>query len=323
MAGETILGHRAQIGSLLADLEAENVAHAYLFAGEKHLGKFTIAKWFSTTLLTVDAKDEEERARLTREAERLLHRDLLVIDQLWIEDVCEDFDLIAKSSNVSQQHRAKGNPAKTDAISIEDIRSLQERLVEVGSGTYRCCLIRSVERMQEPAVSALLKILEEPPAGVVFLLTTESLSSLAATLISRSRVVRFFPLGATEMIPLVSDLPEEDGQFLLRLAQGAPGTVLTLKADPDRLRLERQQYAKALNFWHARSLGERLQLLEPLSKRGEEAERFLLHLALALREERTRSPQHVASLSTLVNDLRTNASRPLVTQRFALDVSSS
>lgn len=323
MAPQEIIGHQAQIQALLADKEATNVSHAYLFAGRKHLGKFTVASWFARELLTIDAGDDAERTRLGHDIDRLLHPDLFVIDRLWIEEVCEDFDVIAKSSNVPQQHRAKQPTAKTDTVGIDDIRALQERLHEVSGGRYRCCLIRSAERLQDEAVNALLKILEEPPPGVTFLLTTESLPSLLPTLISRSRVLRFSPLPVKEMFPLVAGIPEEDAQFLLRLAQGAPGVVLGMKDDPDRLRLERQGYAAALHFWRSHSLGERLRHLQPLSERGKEAEQFLLHLALALREEQsTFFPEQAMALRALTADLRTNASRPLLLQRFALAVSA-
>jgi DNA polymerase-3 subunit delta' len=316
-----IVGHRPQVEALKMDLATGNVAHAYLFAGRKSLGKFTIAKWFAKELLTVDAGDERERERLSREIDRLLHKDLLVIDKLWVEDQEEDFDVLAKYSNILQQHRKKDG-AKTDTISIEDIRSLQERLHEVKTGRFRCCLIREVGRLQEQAVNALLKILEEPPPGVVFLLTAESASSLLPTIVSRTRVMHFSPVATKELLPIVTGLPEEEAQFLLRVAQGAPGLIMRLKNDPDALRLERQQYGTALAFWHATSLSERLLLLSPLSQRGEEAQQLLLHLSLALREEKTEQMERRShALHELIRGLKTNASRPLLVQRFVFAVS--
>jgi len=315
-----IIGHESQIEALRSDIASDNVAHAYLFAGKPHLGKFTVAKWFARELLTSDARDDADRTQLLREIDRLLHPDLLVIDQLWMEDICEDFDVLAKSSNVPQQHRAKAG-AKTDTISVDDVRALQDRLHEVSTGRFRCCLIRGAERMQAEAVNTLLKIVEEPPPGVVFLLTTESASALLPTLVSRSRVVRFSPVPLPLLTSLVADASTDDAQFLLRLAQGAPGIILRMKADPDALRLERQQYASALAFWHASSLAERLQLLKPLEAKGEDAQRFLLHLALALREERGDAlSDRAAALHGLLRNLKTNASRPLLAQKFAMEV---
>lgn len=312
-----ILGHARELAALQDDIRTGNVAHAYLFAGERHLGKFTVAKWFAAELLSAGAgPDGKEKAHA--QAERLIHPDLFVIDQLWMEGRCEDFDVIARTSNVPQQHRSKAK-AKTDTISIDDIRVLQERLHEVGTGTYRCCLIRSAERMQDSAVNALLKILEEPPPGVVFVLTTQALSSLLPTLVSRTRVVRYSRLRDAEMAPLVQAAREEEARFVLQLAQGAPGVVRRLLNEPEQLRKEKTAYANALGFWRSRALAERLQLLAPLHERDEEAVQFLLHLALALREEMLSAPPGAAdTFHRLARGLRTNTSRQLLSQQFAM-----
>ncbi len=317
-----ILGHQAQRDALLQDLRQENVAHAYLFSGPRHLGKFTVAKWFAKILLCQGASDEECE-RLGEQIRRLLHPDLIVIDQLWIEDVCEDMAVIAQSSNVLQQHRAKAK-AKTDTISIDDIRSMQERLHGVGGGTFRCCLIRSVERMHAEAVNALLKILEEPPPGVVFLLTTESFSSLLPTLVSRTRTLHFRRLTDAELEPFLEGAPDDERSFLVRVAQGAPGLVRRLRENPDLLRKERQAYANALAFWHSRSPMERLRLLSPLHERGAEADQFLVHLSIALRDERGQLPPDASRhLIELCRTMETNVNRQLVTQNFVLALNAT
>lgn len=286
------------------------------------MGKFTIAKWFAKELLLVGVGNEDDRERVEREVDRLIHPDFLALDQLWMADMCEDFDVIAKSSNVPQQHRKRDN-AKTNTISIDDIRAIQSRLSEVGSGAHRVCMIRSVERMQDEAVNALLKLLEEPPQGVVFILTSESLSQLLPTLVSRMRILRFSQMSAAELRMFLNDASDDDAQFILRLAQGAPGTVKKLSNDPDLLRAERILYGSAQNFWRQPTLLQRLQILAPLTERGEEAEHLLLHLGLSLRE---RFPNYqkvdIEAFNQLVRGLRTNAQRQLLVQRFALSVDS-
>jgi hypothetical protein len=175
--------------------------------------------------------------------------------------------------------------------------------------------------MQDAAVNALLKILEEPPAGVVFLLTTQSLPLLLPTLVSRTRTLSFTRLNDSELLPLLKDTTEDEQQFLLRVAQGAPGVVVRLKENPDLLRAERQVHTNALAFWHSRSAVERLQLLSPLHERGEEADQFLLHLSLALREEEGMPTlTAVRPLMALCRNLETNVNRQLLTQQFVLSL---
>jgi DNA polymerase III delta prime subunit len=243
-----------------------------------------------------------------------------VLDQLWIEEVCEDWEVIAQTSNVPQQHRSKKPAARTDTISIDDIRALQGRLNETSRGRYRCCIIRSVERMQAEAANALLKILEEPPSALVFLFTTQTFSSLLPTIVSRMRVLRFQPLPHEEIIPLLEGVADDDQQFILHIAQGAPGIVQRLKNDPEALRLHRLTHTKAVSFWRSRVLKERLQILEPLAERGEEADQLLLHLSLALREQPLYGQEHVQALHALAAGLKTNAYRPLLAQQFVLSI---
>jgi DNA polymerase III delta prime subunit len=176
--------------------------------------------------------------------------------------------------------------------------------------------------MHGEAVNALLKILEEPPEGVVFLLTTQSPALLLPTLVSRTRTVRFSGVPAEELRPLLEGLASDDAQFLLRFAQGAPGIIRRLRDDPELLTLERSIFAKATSFWQARSLSERLALLAPLHERSEEADQLLLHLSLSLREQlRSVLPAAETSLRRLIVGLQTtNVSRQLLVQQFAMGV---
>lgn len=316
----SIVGHDAVRAELEQDLATGNVSHAYLFAGPRHLGKMALARWFASELLSAGQSDEA-RERIAHDCGRLTHPDLFILDQLWIADVCEDWAAIAQTSNAPQQIREKKG-AKTDTIGIDDIRSLQERLQETASGRYRCCIIRSAERLQTEAANALLKILEEPPASLVFVFTAQSVSSLPSTVVSRMRVIRFHPLSHRELAPLLRSAAEEDRQFILHLAQGAPGIVRQLVDDPEALRLHRLAHSKALSFWRTKSLKERLQILNPLLERGEEADQMLLHLALALREHASGDRQGVQALHELAAGLKTNAHRGLLAQRFALRVTA-
>lgn len=319
---ETIIGHSTQQQQLRSDIESKNITHAYLFSGQQHLGKMSLALRFARDILAADVA-EEERPHLHSRIEKLTHPDLVILDQLWIEGVCEDWDTIAKYSNVQQAHRAKKPGAKTDVISIDDIRLLQERLIETGTGTHRVCIIRSMERMQDAAANAFLKMLEEPPQGLVFILTTENVGTLLPTIVSRCRSIAFRTVPSKDIKILLSGTDEDDHQFILHMASGCPGLAVQLRDDPDLLRLHRTVHGTAQSFWRSHSMRERLQVLVPLHKRGEDADTFLLHLGLTLREQ---APdviaKHAIAYNRLAADLRTNAHRQLLAQQFALSVDS-
>lgn len=311
-----LLGHERQIAELTRDIATDNVAHAYLFVGPPHVGKFTLAKEFAKALLLRDV-GEETTEETARHIDRLLHPDLFVLDRLWIEGRNEDWGELARSSNVPQEHRKKAG-AKTDRISIDDIRAVQERIHETATGRHRCVCIRSAERMDDPPANALLHMLEEPPPGRVFILTAASADAVLPTVVSRCRVLRFGPVGHGHMRKLLAGADPDDAQFLLHAAQGAPGLVRRLRDDPESLRAEKLLHAQANAFWRSMHVSERMHLLEPMMERGDAADRFLLHLALTLREARPLHAGRERALRRLVSGLRTNAQRPLLAMQFAL-----
>jgi DNA polymerase III subunit delta' len=313
-----IIGHKKQLLQLEEDLATGNLSHAYLFTGPAHIGKTTVARWFARKILLKDAAPENYD-QVAHAVDHLFHQDILMLDQLWMEEKMEDWDVIAKSSNIPQQHRAKAG-LKTDSISVDDVREIQNRLYDTGELAHRVAIIRGVERMQDSAANAFLKILEEPPPGRVFILTTDAPSSVLSTIHSRSRVLSFERVGLRDMQDLLPDLAPSDASFILHVSQGAPGLALALRDDPDLLREERLLHTHAIACWEASTLHERLTLLKPLLERGAESERFLFHLALALRDHPTSVRSQERALQQLSEALETNAMRALQVQEFAMSV---
>lgn len=318
---DVIVGHDKQKGELLRDIASGNVAHAYLFTGAPHLGKLTIAQWFGTLLLSEHVAPEM-RGRVKQEIEKFIHPEFLCLDDLWIEEVNEDWAVIGKSSNTPQQHRSKAPAARTDTISIEDVRALAERLHETGAGPHLVCIIRGIERMQSAAANAFLKILEEPPSRVVFLLTTDNVNLVLPTVLSRVRVLRFSPVTRKDMEPLVDGQDESDAAFALHIAQGAPGMLTRLLEDPELLRTHRQMHAQAKQFWQSTTLKDRLAWLTGVMEKTKSPDLALLHLGLTLREypDPLFRAKTAGAYADLLEKLETNAHRGLLYERFALAI---
>lgn len=73
-------------------------------------------------------------------------------------------------------------------ISVDDVRALIERFSLTRYGPLRVALIEQAERMNRSAANSLLKLLEEPPSGSLFLMTAERADLLPSTI--RSRIQR-------------------------------------------------------------------------------------------------------------------------------------
>ena len=82
------------------------------------------------------------------------------------------------------------------AIKIDDMRLLKEQVhTKPFQAQVKIFVIENAERMSIAAANALLKTLEEPPAGVIIILMTTSISRLLPTVVSRCKRIRFFSEG--------------------------------------------------------------------------------------------------------------------------------
>lgn len=85
-------------------------------------------------------------------------------------------------------------------LKVDQFRRLQEELALQGeAGRYRVCIIDHVETMNTEFANRMLKILEEPPRGVCFILITDQPDLLLPTIISRCARFTFEPVSDAEM----------------------------------------------------------------------------------------------------------------------------
>lgn len=115
-------------------------------------------------------------------------------------------------------------------------------------GGARVAIIEGAERMNEDAQSALLKTLEEPPAGVVIVLCADQESRLLPTVRSRCARLRLGLVGARDIEAVLADHDVADPPLaarLGRLAAGRPGHALALAQAPDAV-LIRGELSRAI-----------------------------------------------------------------------------
>jgi len=75
---------------------------------------------------------------------------------------------------------------------VDNIRELREKAIVIPSaGKYKVYIIDEVHMLSTSAFNALLKILEEPPEHVVFIMATTNPEKIPATILSRTQIYRF------------------------------------------------------------------------------------------------------------------------------------
>ena len=103
-------------------------------------------------------------------------------------------------------------------------------------GGWRVAIIEGAERMNEDAQSALLKTLEEPPAGVTIVLCADGEARLLPTVRSRCARVRLGLVGPRDIEEILGDQGLADpptASRLARIAAGRPGLALAYARSPD------------------------------------------------------------------------------------------
>ncbi|RQH07337.1 DNA polymerase III subunit delta' [Paraburkholderia dinghuensis] len=117
-------------------------------------------------------------------------------------------------------------------IRIEQVRALLN-FTGVGShrGGMRVVVLYPAEALNVAAANALLKTLEEPPAGVVFLLVSARIDRLLPTIISRCRQ---WPMGTPAPEAATAWLAAQGMADVLAEAGGAPLAALALANDENR-----------------------------------------------------------------------------------------
>jgi DNA polymerase-3 subunit gamma/tau len=195
---DAVVGQAPIVRTLRNALAQGRIAHAYLFAGPRGVGKTTTARLLAMGLNCEGAREAGAGPCAQCEACREVAGGRAL-------DVIE----IDGASN-------RG---------IDEVRALRDNArYAPARGRRKVYIIDEVHMLTEPAFNALLKTLEEPPAHVVFVLATTEARRLPATILSRCQRFDFRPIAGTEI-----------GEALRRILgeEQVPADAVT----PDALRL--------------------------------------------------------------------------------------
>ena len=183
-------------------IELGRVAHAYLFAGTRGVGKTTMARVLAKALNCDEGPTPKPcgTCATCREIAQGASMDIVEIDG---------------ASN-------RG---------IDEIRDLRETLRYLPSrGRYKVYIIDEVHMLTKEAFNALLKTLEEPPPHVVFIFATTELDKIPYTIVSRCQRFEFKRVSLAGIVSQLEHIVQSEGvtisrTSLMRVAKAAEGSM--------------------------------------------------------------------------------------------------
>jgi DNA polymerase-3 subunit delta' len=218
-----IIGQDKILSLLDYGLRTNAIAHAYLLAGPRHVGKGTLAINMAQALNCDSPEVPCGECRSCQRIREGKHADVTPI----------------------------GLDSRTE-ISIDDIRGLQ-RLANLPpyEGKCKVFIIDEAEYLSTEAANSLLKILEEPPPRVVWLLLAAEEERLLPTVISRCQRLELKPVPSERVQNILVNsynVDRDKAKLLTHLCHGRLGWALSALADCDILERRSQRIGRLVSL---------------------------------------------------------------------------
>jgi DNA polymerase-3 subunit gamma/tau len=178
-----VVGQKHVVLTLEAAIKADRIAHAYLFAGPRGVGKTTVARILAKALNCEKGPTPNPCGKCSSCAEIASGKSLDVIE-------------IDGASNRK----------------IEDARGIREAVQYAPlGGRMKVYIIDEAHMLTREAFNALLKTLEEPPPHVVFVLATTEPGKIPDTIVSRCQSFDFHRIPSSEIEARLVQIAKAEG----------------------------------------------------------------------------------------------------------------
>ncbi len=206
---EELIGQKVASDTIINSIKADKVPNAYLFTGIRGVGKTTIARIVAKSLNCLNG-----------------------IEKLCEKNLCTNCEGISKSSHMDVLEL---NGA--DKTSINDIRELIE-FSRYGptSSKYKIFIIDEVHQISSSAFNALLKILEEPPNYLKFILATTEIKKVPVTIVSRCQRFDLSRVKSKDLFQFIKKIKDKENgnvsddvlKLIVKISEGSVRDALSL-----------------------------------------------------------------------------------------------
>src|SRR5919202_815860 len=246
---DAIVGQDPVVRTLRRAIETNRIAHACLFSGPRGTGKTSTAKVLAMSLNCEKGQTPEP------------------------DGTCESCRAIINNSSL--------DVLEMDAASnrgIDEIRDLRDRVnLAPTQGRMKVYIIDEVHMLTTEAFNALLKMLEEPPEHLVFILATTEKYKVLPTIISRCQNFDFRRPGVSTLSEKLSEIANAEG------IEAEPAALTLIAREGRGSFTDAEVLLETVDALYGRRTAESLHLVDRLSNEGRDLSRFTGELIAHLR----------------------------------------
>ena len=223
-------------------VKADRLGHSYLFLGPTGVGKSTLAINLAQLM---NCRGPNPPCGSCSQCSRIF------------KGIHSDVRILSVDREADQR-----------MIGLAAIREIQqESYLEPFEGDFRVYIVDGAEYLTDEASNRFLKLLEEPPPHVIFILLSTDSSLLLSTIVSRCHQIDFRPLPTNMVSTILRNqfgASEPESSMLAWLAEGRLGWAIRAKTEPGILE-ELSHVADKFLFLATAPIPERLEFAEELA----------------------------------------------------------
>lgn len=238
MTFDDVIGQKEAKERLLQLINENRVPHAMLFTGPNGTGKLALAVAFASLLLNPEDNPNYNNAKAM--LDNFEHPDLhFTYPTIKLPSMASDYkpvsddfaqewhSLITKTRyfSIAQWTAQIGDDKKRAIITAGESEALLHKLsIKSSQGGYKVSIIWLPELMNLECANKILKLLEEPPKGTIFLLVSEEPEKLLETIRSRTQrfdVKRIAEDDIRQALITRRSISEDDATRISRIAHGS------------------------------------------------------------------------------------------------------
>ena len=303
MLFKDIIGNNAVKKQLTEAVKNNRISHAQLFSGKSGSAKLALALAYSQYLNCENktVNDSCGSCSSCLKFSNLSHPDLhLIFPVLKVNGVknptSDSFvnqwrELILSNQYISindwiDSFGTENKTGQQGSIYIDEAASIQRKLsLKNYEAEYRVVLIWMPERMNLTVANKLLKLLEEPPKGTIFILVSEDANNLLPTIISRLQTLKIPDFNLEDIVHYFGGITLEKAKQLKNITDADLGKMIKIQQDSEGILDLFEEFSGWMRLAYKMDVGGISKWVDKISTMGRKHQKLFLSYAIKMIRE--------------------------------------